>query len=65
MAALARTRLFASKARRKATMWCPRCDVTWWGTSRDTCWACRQHTATTPAPTAHVRVLATSAVGET
>ncbi|WP_419848934.1 hypothetical protein [Candidatus Poriferisocius sp.] len=45
-------------------MWCPRCDVTWWGTERDTCWSCHQHTATTPAPTANVRVLAASTVGE-
>ncbi|WP_419919019.1 hypothetical protein [Candidatus Poriferisocius sp.] len=60
MAVLARTFL----SRRKSTMWCHQCDVTWWGTARDTCWACRRRTATTPAPTAQVRVLATSAPGE-
>ncbi len=64
MAVLDRARLFKPRARRKATMWCPRCDVTWWGTARDACWSCRQHTATTPAPTANVRVLATGTFGE-
>ncbi|MCY4037682.1 MAG: hypothetical protein OXF64_09565 [bacterium] len=64
MAFLARAWSLAPKARRKATMWCPRCDVTWWGTTRDVCWSCRQHTATTPAPTANVRVLATSTFSE-
>ncbi|MCY4163424.1 MAG: hypothetical protein OXE93_04320 [bacterium] len=56
--------LLDSRALRKATMWCPSCDVTWWGTTSDTCWSCSEHTATNLAPNTDVRMLTASTSAE-